>query len=63
MKECTCCHEILPLTEFSPCKRSADKLGWWCKTCKNKGVSKSRKDKPVNEIYYETFKAGKYVFF
>ena len=63
MKECSNCHILQPRSEFATCKKSADGLDWWCKSCKRTSSTKSKHKKPVNTIYYDVFKAGKYKFF
>ena len=46
-KECSCCHEVKPASEFSKCKSKADGLQFKCKECLRKYNQKNR-DK-INE--------------
>ena len=41
-KECSCCHEVKPASEFSKCKSKADGLQFKCKECLRKYNQKNR---------------------
>jgi len=55
-KTCTKCKEELPLAEFSPDKRSKDRLKYWCKKCSNVAGKQYRGSAKGVEFYKEYYK-------
>ena len=52
-KECTCCREIKPVSEFHKCEKSKDGLFAQCKKCRNKNNKKYRQENPD---YFKKYK-------
>ena len=57
-KECACCHEIKPVSEFNKCKSNADKLQTKCKECikeyyKNNIERIKERNKEYHKEYYK----------
>jgi len=56
LKECSKCHEIKDLNEFSPYKKSKDGKFSWCKECMRKASRKySKEHKQERTLYHREY--------